>query len=339
MTTLKVAAYTQGKDNPSARFRVRQLIPTLAGQGIQLREFAAPVSSYPPRRRLWRPLWLGGALITRLPQVIAGYAHEVTLLQREFVSTLSTLEALTRRPRILDVDDAICLHRRGDFAARLARNVDLVVCGNRYLAGRFSQWNANVAVVPTAVDCTRLKPRANVMRPATVIGWIGTSSNSRYLEWIEPALAQVLRNHPAVRLRIVSDEKPNLRRLPSEQVQFVPWTETLEADAIRQFDVGLMPLTDGDWERGKCSYKMLQYMASGIPVVVSPVGMNAEVLALGNVGLGARALADWSECMEALLISPGDCANMGNAGRAIALRHFSIPAIAPLLAAAIRSVV
>lgn len=155
---MNVAAYTQGIDNPPARFRVRQMIPALARHGIVLREFAAPVSAYPPRRRWLRPVWLPASLGSRIPQIVAGYSCDVTLLQREFISTLRTLENLTRRPRILDVDDAIFLHRRGTAARQLARSADLVICGNDFLANWFSRWNPRTAVLHTAVDCDRFSP-------------------------------------------------------------------------------------------------------------------------------------------------------------------------------------
>ena len=96
---------------------------------------------------------------------------------------------------------------------------------------------------------------------------------------------------------VIADAPPSFSRIPRERVRFLSWSPELEADAVRQMHVGLMPLPDDIWTRGKCSFKMLQYMATGIPVVVSPVGMNADLLAAASPGLAARKDDDWYEAL------------------------------------------
>lgn len=336
---MKVAAFTGGFDVPSARFRVRQLVPRLAQEQVIVDEFVSPVSAFPPRRHGLRPFWLAAGIVSRIPQVIAGRHYDATLLQREFFSTLSTLERFTRRPRVLDVDDAIFLNRGGRFARQLAERSDLVICGNDFLAERFAAWTGRVAVLPTAVDTERYVPVARKPNEAVVLGWIGTSGNYRYLLQIESAIAEVLARHPEARLKIVSDRPPLFSVLPAERVEFVRWTPDHEVSLIQSFDIGLMPLADGDWERGKCSFKMLQYMACGLPVVVSPVGMNRQVLALGTVGLGAAEKDDWIRGLDSLITQPQTAKAIGAAGRQVILEHFSVNVIAPKLAALLRSVV
>src|SRR4051794_20290200 len=136
-----MAAFTGGRTVPSARFRVRQHLSRLSELGIAATEFVSIVGTYPPKGELRRIAWACGALAERVPDVVRSYAYDVTFFQREFLSTLFTLERFTARPRILDVDDAIWVHRQGKAAIKLARLCDLVVCGNSYLAARFSQWN------------------------------------------------------------------------------------------------------------------------------------------------------------------------------------------------------
>lgn len=336
---LNIAAFTGGKNVPSARFRVRQLIPYLANADVQIHEFVSPIAKYPPAAKWLRPFWGVGVLARRVPQIVAGRRYDMTLLQREFVSTLYTLEGFTRNPRILDVDDAIFLHRDGRFAEKLARSVDTIVCGNSFLAERFSSWNSRIEILPTAVDCERFVPypRHNLSRP--VIGWIGSRSNFRYLKQIEHSLALLLIKHPDTVFRVVADADPELTLLPSQQVEFIKWSPVNEAELTATFTIGIMPLTDGQWERGKCSFKMLQYMACAVPVVVSPVGMNAEVLGLGDVGLAAVSGDDWIDALDMLLREPNTAIAMGVAGREIVSAHFSATRIAERLADILRSVV
>jgi len=336
---VKVAAFTGGLNVPSARFRIRQLMPRLAQEDVTVDEFISPISSFPPRQRWLRPVWLVAGVASRIPQVIAAQNYDVTLLQREFFSTLSTLERFTRRPRVLDVDDAIFLNRGGRFARKLAEQSDLVICGNDFLAERFAVWASRVCVLPTAVDTERYAPAAKQRDDVSVMGWIGTSSNYRYLSLIETAIAEVLSRHPETRLRIVSDQPPRFTWLPSDQVEYVRWTPGNEVSLIQSFDVGLMPLADGDWERGKCSFKMLQYMACGLPVVVSPVGMNRQVLGLGKIGLGVTQKDDWIAGLDMLITQPHTAKAMGKVGRQVILDHFGVNVIAPKLACLLRSVV
>lgn len=337
---VKVAALTGGRNVPSARFRVRQLIPWLARRGVEVREFVPLVSKYPPEHKWLRPLWGIAALAVRAPTVFATYRYDIVLFQRELVSTLVTFEPLSKRPRVLDVDDAIYLHRGGKFAVQLARLADLVICGNDFLADRFSKWNKNVTVLPTAVDTKRfvpLEPSSQSSTEEFVIGWTGTSGNFKYLYSIEAALKQIMESFPNVVLRVIADKEPIFRMVPQKRVQFIPWSPESEVKGVKSMTIGIMPLEDGEWERGKCSYKMLQYMACGIPVVVSPVGMNAQILALGRIGLAASSHDEWVEALRWILATGREeLRKMGQEGRRIVEEYFSVEVIASRLAEILR---
>ncbi|MHB8938521.1 MAG: glycosyltransferase family 4 protein [Thiobacillus sp.] len=337
-TPISVAAFTGGSEVPSARFRVRQYIPALRDEGIDVDEFDSGFGQYPPRVKWVRPFWALATLAERLPDVVKSHRYDVVLLQREIMSSFVTLEPLTARPRILDVDDAIFLQRGGGFAKRLAELSDKVICGNNYLAEWFGRWNTNVDIVPTAVDTERYLPDAETKPPEQplIIGWIGTSGNYKYLYGIEGALAKVMRTHPNTRLKVVGDRLPEFRRLSLDQVDFVPWSETVEVQAIQSMDIGIMPLEDSPWARGKCSFKMLQYLATGLPVVVSPVGMNAEILALGELGIGATTEMQWIDGLMALLENRTLRARFGAEGRRVVESSFSIRVVAPRLARSLR---
>ncbi|MFN9213763.1 MAG: glycosyltransferase family 4 protein [Gemmatimonadota bacterium] len=331
---IRALALTGGATVPSARFRVRQFLGRLERWGVALEERASRVGSYPPVATWQRPGWLAATLLDRVPDVAATHRADVTVLQRELVSTLVTLEGLTKRPRVLDVDDALWALPRGGFAARLARRCDRVIAGNAFLAEWFGRHCRDVMIVPTAVDTARFVPAGRPPSASVVIGWSGASGGLPYVEALAPALAAVMARRPEVRLCVLSDRAPRLEGLPPERVEYVRWRPEVEVPTIQGFDLGLMPLRDSTWERGKCSYKMLLYMACGVPALVSPVGMNVEVLAHGEVGTGVPDGA-WA---EAILEWVDDSARRGRASgvaRRVVEEHFALEALAPRLAAAI----
>ncbi len=284
---------------------------------------------YPPPSKLARPLWGVATLASRLPGILQSYRFDVTLLQREMLSKFVTLEPLTRRPRVLDVDDAIWLYRQDRFAPKLARLCSGIICGNTYIAEAFGQWNPNVTVIPTAVDTQRFVPAAPV--EDLVIGWSGTSGGYEYFRPIESAFAAVLQRFPRARLRIVSDRPPSFQGIPADRIEFIRWSPDNEVSAIQGMSVGIMPLMDTPWDRGKCSFKMLTYMACGIPVVATPVGMNADVLAAGECGLGASSADDWADALTTLLENPGLAQAYGRQGRQIVVERYASDVIVPAL--------
>ena len=328
---LRVAAFTAGSAAPSARFRVRQYVGPLADLGIAVSETWPGLGAFPPKSRMLRPAWLAGTVAQRLVQVMRSRRVDLTLLQREMVSTLPTLEGLTQSPRVVDIDDAVHLHRGGFAARRLAALADLVVVGNAWLAEVWSQWNRAVEILPTAVDTDRLDVRPLPERPT--IGWIGSAGNLHYLAGIVPALQRVVRRFPQTEIAVCCDRPPDLPGLP---IRYVPWSAEVEADFLASISIGIMPLADGPWERGKCSFKMLQYMAAGRPCVVAPVGMNRELLREAAFGLAATTGDEWTEALSSLIAEPDAAARFGAAGRAVAAERYSVAVLAPRLAGLLR---
>lgn len=334
---LRVAAYTGGCFDPSSRFRVRQYLAPLQAEGVQVVDILAHWSRYPPRAHWQRPAWAGARLAEAILHAPGSRRYDLTLFQREMLSTFVTVEPLYAHPRVLDVDDAIWQHRRGAFADRLASLCDAVICGNRYLAEHFRGHCKRIFMLPTAVDARRFEPAPQYDASNLVIGWSGTSGNLRELRAIAPALDVVLRRIPNAMLRVVCDQLPDLQ-LPPNRVEWVRWSPEVEVRALQDLRVGLMPLADTPWAQGKCAFKMLTYMACGVPVVVSPVGMNREVLAAGNVGLGARNVDEWVDALTMLLADSGRAERMGKAGRQVVEHQFSVDALTPRLAAILKSV-
>jgi glycosyltransferase involved in cell wall biosynthesis len=331
-SSLRVAAVTGGECAPS-RVRVQAYIAPLKDFGVEITEFASRAGLYPPDSKWARPAWGLWNLADHVPVAFQSHRFDVTLLQREMLSTLVTLEPFTKRPRVLDVDDAIWVHRRGDFARRLAALSDHVICGNEFLAERFSSWNPNVSVLPTPVDAKRFCPAtASQDGKRPVIGWLGLSSGFRFLYAIESALSELLKRRPEVVLNIVSDRPPAFSLIPPERVEFVPYSRDREVHDIQHMTIGIMPIENSELSRGKCSFKMLLYMACGIPVVVSPFGMNREVLGQAEVGLGASDSGQWVECLESLLDDESGRTRMGAEGRRVVLEKYSVDVLAGRLA-------
>lgn len=320
---MRVVAYTPGRLVPSARYRVRALIPALERRGIAVTESPAPIHPYPPRF-VPRLVWGGALLAARAPSVVASYRYDAVILQREMIPKVPSLEALTKGPRILDIDDAIHLRGRGLLARTLATHSNAVVCGNSFLADYYQSFCKHVTIIPTTVDTSRFVPRAgndlNLDRP--VIGWVGTETNLHYVEALQDLLGEVIEKRPDVLIRIVCDAPARLPAIPDRNVEFVRWNASTEVETIQAMTIGIMPLSNGPWEAGKCSFKMLQYMACGIPVVVSDVGMNSSVLRMGGVGIGIVERSEWTDALLWLIDDRHARARMGRAGRQVVQKHF-----------------
>lgn len=336
---LVVCAMTGGENVPSARYRIRQYKKHLIEYGVDIKEYKAPYGMYPPKNRLLRGPWGVVSICSRLPGLIASRFSDVTVFQRELISTYTTLEILSRKPRVFDVDDAIWLHGNGKFADRLASICDCVICGNDYIADYFKQWNRNIKILPTGVDTDRFCPLVSTSTDQFFIGWSGTSSGFKYLRNIQDALAIVIKKYKNVYLRIVADQEPKLESIPKEKIIFIKWDAACEVSSIQGMGIGIMPLADTGWERGKCSYKMLLYMACGIPVVVSPVGMNNEVLKHGQCGFYARGTKEWVDAIVCLIEDRLAREEAGKVGRKVVEKHYASKLIACKLSGYIRELV
>lgn len=322
-----VIALTPGLNVPSSRFRIRTLIDILRSRGVVIDQHDAFYSSYPPPKKHLRLFWFFRELIFRFPDVFYSCRYDVVIFQRELISTIPTLERFMKRPAVLDVDDAIWLHRNGIAINYIARHVDHIVCGNSYIADYFSKFGKPITVIPTSVNTKKFKPKVN-KASKKIIGWSGTSSGLKYLYDIEDAIFTILDNFSEWMLVVVSDQRPVFKHIPEDRVCYIPWSEEIEATSICDFDIGLMPLDDTPWSRGKCSYKMLLYMSCGVPVVVSNIGMNIDVLGHDFVGYGVSNSAEWFDAIT-LLIKDSDLRiSAGINGRSVVEEYYSTEKIA-----------
>lgn len=285
-------------------------------------------------RRLLAPghvdvIWVQSDLLPYVPGVL-----ETAMLPREI-------------PVVYDCDDAIFhgydSHKSpivrqllGGKMRPLLRRAKAATCGNDYLRTYVAKYCANSVVVPTVVDTQIYRPRAggNVeVASQPIVGWIGSASTWSYTTPFEPVLrALVARNEIAV--RVVG---AGARSKTVDAFTFVDWTLDDEVDEISRFDIGIMPLTDDLWSRGKCGYKLIQYMACGLPVIASPVGVNAKIVKHGENGFLASTEQEWRTALETLAGDRELRARMGAAGRALAVKEYSLASQAPRVADVIRA--
>lgn len=329
---IKVTALTSGRNFPSSRFRVRQFIEPLKNYGIDVSEHYPRVNKYHTMRL--PPV----GMLARLPGLIASRTSAVTWFERELVPGRFTLERYAGTKKLLDVDDAIWLNAP-QFSERLARLCDGVVAGNQFIANYYRDLGARVWVVPTSLDTAKWRPADS--RQTTdrwTVGWTGTSSNLKYLYSIEEALADFLAQHSEAELLVVCNQRPSLNKLPVESWRFVQWSPENEVALVQSMRVGLMPLPESEWAKGKCALKMLMYLAVGVPAIVSPVGVSKELLDRRDVGLAARDMSEWYDALLRLFREPEFAVRLGNAGRQLVEEEFSVSINAPKLAATIHEV-
>lgn len=248
-------------------------------------------------------------------------------------------------PLALDFDDALWLRpagvgrlvhalRIGGKFDHLLGLADMAIAGNAHLGVHARAHAGTVEVIPTVVDTERRFAALHLHRPGPlVIGWTGSRSTVGYLAALAPVLARVAAMRP-VRLVVIADHFPDLG--PGIEVERVPWSEETEVAALIGCDIGLMPLPDDPWTRGKCGFKIVQYMALGIVALASPVGANAAIVTDGVDGFLCATPEDWVARAILLADRPEMRAEMGRRARATAERRFSVAAQAPRLAAALR---
>lgn len=327
---ITLAALTAGFNRPSSRFRLRQYVHRLAEHGVVVKEhmpFSEKTYYFPGPFKA----------VNRISALFRSRDADMVWLSRGFVEGYETFERLLKRPRILDVDDAVWL--RGPFGRftmpDIARAMDAVIAGNTYLAEYFSRYCKEVHVVPTAIDLDRytLRPESvNVSPEKFVIGWTGLASNFKYLDNIEPVLSRFIEEHDRAELILIADRPWEHRLLPPEKVRFIPWSEEEEVSVLHLMSVGIMPLADDKWSLGKCAFKMLQYMAVGLPVIVSPVGMNRDVLDKADIGLSASSPDQWYEALVSLYEERSLGVKLGLAGRRVVEQFYNADIIARELA-------
>jgi len=310
------------KNAPSCRFRVLQYLEPLREFGINLE--VVELSWQKAKRR-------------SVLDASAGF--DAVLLHRKLLNRFDYARLRRRARRLIyDHDDAVMFRdsnasrmdsrmRRRKWE-RLVSGADLVIAGNNYLADLASAYNREVAIIPTVINLDHYTGEPS-RSTGLVIGWMGTSSNFIYLSQIRDAMEAILRDHPEVTFKVVSDQTPDLSGLSIESKR---WSAADEISDLSGFDIGIMPIFDDLWARGKCAFKIIQYFASYLPVVCSPVGANRDVVEEGVNGYFASSTEEWRRRLEELLSSAGERKVMGRSGRKVVEDKYSLEVMTPRLA-------
>ena len=330
--------------SPGQRFRLEQWAPILRsryGIAIDFSKFESDALSRVIHRQGHRiakaTLLLRDSLRRR--EVLATARHyDAVVIYREAAllgpALYERLLAWAGVPIILDFDDAIWLQADGGvngvFAklrfpsktATICRLSAAVVVGNEHLALYARRYSSNVHIVPTTIDLNQyvVQPELNIESPL-VVTWSGSFSTLVHLEHVRNAL-ETLGARRKVRLRVICNRPPH-RPFDGVETEFLPWTELGEVSELGSTHCGIMPLPDDEYTRGKCGLKALQFMATGRPVIVSPVGVNTEIVDSGVNGIVASTVAEWIEAFEALAGSPDLRERLGHAGRRTVEQRFS----------------
>lgn len=336
----------------SSRLRTFQYLPFLAGRNLNVTVSPLFPNSYVASLQSGqRPLSvIFSAYVQRLLTLLRAQRHDLIWIEKEALPWLPySLEAAllgSNVPYLLDFDDAVFhvydqhhhpLVRRllGNKLSRLMANASLVLAGNEYLADYAKLAGARqVEVLPTVIDLSRYetKPVAARGGAVPVIGWIGQRATAPLLVPLRGVLSELVSHHQARCLAVGIE--PALLDLPMEGAA---WSEATEVESIQRMDIGIMPLVDAPFERGKCGYKLIQYMACGLPVVASPVGVNSQLVRHGANGFLASTPEEWRESLMQLCNSPSLRRRMGAAGRALVESTYCLQVTAPKLAAILQS--
>jgi glycosyltransferase involved in cell wall biosynthesis len=338
----------------STRQRLLQYAPALRQAGIEIdyrpmfdNDYVASLagtSRYPLIR-------IASAYLKRLREVAFGPLGDVVWIYGETLPRLPAFfeRLLVRRARpiIYDFDDAF-FHNYDDHPNVVMRKVlggklepllraaYACTCGNAYVRDYAARFCDNCIILPTAVDTDVYKPAEGLgeaQRP--VIGWIGSPSSWAYVRPLLPLLSDVVAQRGAVFRAIGAGQESSHDLFPG--MESIEWFEASEVAELQRFDIGIMPVPDEQWARGKSGYKLIQYMACGLPVIASPIGVNREIVRDGENGILATSAAEWRAALDRLL---GDSALrrvMGARGRERALAEYSLEVHAPRLVEIVRA--
>ncbi|ALW87094.1 group 1 glycosyl transferase [Hymenobacter sedentarius] len=344
MRILFLVPYPAGRA-PSQRFRFEQYLDELTAHGFHYH--LAPFLSvatwdilYKPGRAAAKAVGILSGFMRRLKLLFTVPSYDFVFVHREAAPigppVFEWLIANVLRKKIIyDFDDAIWLantseankiaagvkwhHKVADICRWAYKNS----CGNAYLAEYAQQYSSSTVINPTTIDTVRLhnRVRDQAAPGRLVIGWTGTHSTLKYLDQVVPVLSKLEAEGLDFEFRVISNQPP---KLPLRSLVYLPWRKDTEIADLLGFHVGLMPLEDDLWAKGKCAFKALQYMALGIPALVSPVGMNSEVVEHGHNGFVCAMPIHWESSLRQLLADTGLRQQFGQMARSTIEQRYSV---------------
>ena len=343
--------------SPGQRYRIEQWEPLLRAAGVEI-----TYSSF-ETAELQRILHQGGNTWQKIQGVLqninrrlnetkslAGYDLVYVFREAALLGPAWFERRIARSgiPMVFDFDDAIFVAYRSpsngylsylkfpNKTGEICRLSAHVMAGNQYLADYARQFNERVTIIPTTIDTEKYQLAEPKAEPETLtIGWSGSFSTAQHLATLSDVL-QELAGQEKFRLRVIGAPK---FELPGVDVEVIKWRSETETEDLRTIDIGVMPLPDDEWSKGKCGLKALQYMALGIPTVCSPVGVNSTIIQDGENGFLADGKDEWIEKLKSLLHSAELRRKLGAAGRETVEKGYSAKSQAPRVLEVFRSVV
>lgn len=327
---------------PSQRFRFEQYLSSLR------QDFDIKQASYWTEKS-WLSLYKNANFIIKVINFITAFFNRFFLLftvskyDYIFIHREATpigppiieylIAKVFRKKIIYDFDDAIWIHNvseknkavkylKANWKVKLICKWSYKIsCGNSFLANYAKKYNSNVIIIPTTIDLNyhELKPKQNKQ---LTIGWTGTHSTMKHLDIIIPIIDKLEKKYNFTFL-VISDKAPSFELA---SLNFLCWNKETEIEDLNRIDIGIMPLYDSEWEKGKCGFKGLQYMALGIPTVMSTVGVNKEIITQNNNGFLVTNEAGWLSTLAALIEDSELRSKIGKAGKQTILNRFSVKA-------------
>ena len=332
---------------PSSRYRFYQFLPYLKKERLDVsvsplfnEKYVYNLYSDQRAIKFLNPL---GGYLKRISKSLFYHSYDLVWMEKEALpwipQFIEKLLSKTSVPYVIDYDDAV-FHRYDQHPNFLLRNLlsrkiegimarsTVVVAGNRYIADYAQRAGAQkVEILPTVLDLSRYRMKDTIDSPSFTIGWVGSPSTSRHIFVVAEALKDFCQKDN-VEFRAMGALQRDLDEIPGK---LIPWNAETETEELTRFDVGIMPLPDTPWERGKCGFKLIQYMAAGLPVIASPVGVNSEIVEHGVNGFLARDTKEWIKYFEVLKGRPDLGREMGARGRKKVEEKYSLDVIAPRL--------
>jgi glycosyltransferase involved in cell wall biosynthesis len=328
---------------PSQRFRIEQYVDYLAENGFDT-DFA-PLF----RESDYATVYGSGGAARKAAIALRGVArraadvarlrrYDIVFVQREAIqlgtAAFERIAARSGAKLVFDFDDAIWLPNVSDANQRLAwlkrpqkteklvEIADLVLAGNQYLADYASRFSDHIEIVPTTIDTDLYQPPAKAAADSVCIGWTGSITTIQHFGRVIPVLRRLREKYgDAIRFKVIGDPAYRVDELG---IQGLPWRAATEVEDLSDVDIGIMPLPDDEWAKGKCGLKGLQYMALEIATVMSPVGVNEAIIDPGRNGFLAGSDDEWFGRLSELIDSGDLRARLGEAARKTVIERYSV---------------
>ncbi len=313
---IRILCLHNAKERPSYRYRIGIFLPFWRDYGIDMQTLCI---SGPGFLNIFR-------FLSRLK------SYDYVLLQKKIIPKAIT-SFITRRTRLVyDFDDALYTRESGKNDVRkkkrrhivdnldfILKHASLVFAGSGELADYANALNGSVYLVPTGLAVHIPEPSPPAEKEKITIGWIGSNINLFYLRIIDEVLYRIQKKYPETRFSLMSGKRPESLKTDWE---FATWSPDTEIRWLQTIDIGIMPLANDPWSRGKCAFKLLQYMSFGKPVVASNVGANREAVSNGVNGFLANTDAEWMDAIERLVLDRSLRISMGKESYKIFCERF-----------------